>query len=71
MPLCAAEEQVKATYDAINAQIRERDPDWPGDISVEQSVRDQLALFDRVTLDISGQFVRRDGGDPASGPVRN
>lgn len=54
----------------INARIKENDPDWPGDITVEESVRDQLALFDSVGLEKSGRFVRRDGEDGTLGEFR-
>lgn len=66
----AAEDEVNARYDAINARVRETVPDWPGDITVEESVRDQLALFDSVGLEKSGRFVRRDGEDGTLGEFR-
>ena len=65
-----AEEEVNAVYGRINAQFKEKDSTWPGDISVEESVRDQLKLFDTVTLKKSGQFVRRDGADGNLGEFR-
>ena len=54
---------VQRIYDSINTHHRSIDPNWRGEISVEESVRDQLKLFDRVTLDKSGTFVRRNGQD--------
>lgn len=69
-PAPAAEDEVNARYDAINARVRETVPDWPGDITVEESVRDQLALFDSVGLEKSGRFVRRDGEDGTLGEFR-
>jgi len=64
-------EEVQARYDMINARVRANVPDWPGDISVEESVRDQLELFDKVTLEKSGRFVRRDGEDGTLGEFRS
>ena len=58
-----AEEMVQRIYDSINTHHRSIDPNWKGEISVEESVRDQLKLFDSVTLDKSGTFVRRNGQD--------
>lgn len=66
-----AEEEVKARYEVMNARIRANNPDWPGDITVEESVREQLTLFDKVTLDKSGRFVRRDGEDGTLGEFRS
>ena len=58
-----AEEMVQKLYDSINAHHRSVDPNWRGDITVEESVRDQLKLFDSVTLKESGTFVHRNGQD--------
>lgn len=66
-----AEEEVKARYEIMKARIRANIPDWPGDITVEESVREQMALFDKVTLDKSGRFVRRDGEDGTLGEFRS
>lgn len=57
--LCIAEDQVKARYDALDAHFRKNTPDWHGAITVEESVSHELAFFDGVGLEKSGQFVNR------------
>ncbi|KLO10732.1 NAD-binding protein [Schizopora paradoxa] len=54
-------EEVEKFFSSEEARIRERYPAFEGAITVEQSVRDQLALISRITVDRSGDFVNRDG----------
>ena len=56
-----APEEVEKFFSSEEARIRERFPAFEGAITVEQSVRDQLALISRITVDRSGDFVNRDG----------
>ncbi|KLO10731.1 NAD(P)-binding protein [Schizopora paradoxa] len=54
-------EEVEKFFSEAEAKIREKFPSYEGSITVEQSVRDQLALISSVTIDRSGDFVNRDG----------
>jgi len=56
-------EEVDKFFDGEVARIRKRFPQFEGAITVEQSVRDQLELISRVTIEQSGDFVNRDGSD--------
>ncbi|KAL5498341.1 hypothetical protein ACEPAH_2483 [Sanghuangporus vaninii] len=56
-------DQVDKIYDSIVTQIRSANPTYPGAISVEQSVRDQLSLLKRMTPADTGAFVHANGED--------
>ena len=58
-----AEEEANNIYGHIVTEIRKSIPDHEGAITVEESVRDQLALISRVTIADSGSFVNRKGKD--------
>ena len=60
----SAEEEVNKFYEGMVAKIREAMPDFEGAITVEESVRDQLALISRVTIADSGSFLERTGKEP-------
>ena len=47
--------------DMILSQFQKVDPDVKGMISVEQSVIDQLAVVNRVTMENTGKFVSHHG----------
>ncbi|KLO12930.1 putative short-chain dehydrogenases/reductase [Schizopora paradoxa] len=56
-------DEVEKLYDFQTANARKKFPDFEGAITVEDSVRDQLVLFDRVTIANTGDFLNRDGTD--------
>ena len=61
-----AKEEVEKHYDLQTANARKKFPDFEGSITVEDSVRDQLSLFDKVTIANTGEFLNRDGSDGGS-----
>jgi len=56
-------EEVEEFYEQSVKQIRVKNPGFEGAIAPEQSVRDQLDLIHRVTIEQTGGFVNRDGTD--------
>ncbi|KAL5478782.1 hypothetical protein ACEPAI_2059 [Sanghuangporus weigelae] len=56
-------DQVDKIYESLVAQIRQTNPTYPGAISVEQSVKDQLSLLKRITPADTGAFVHANGED--------
>ncbi|KLO12358.1 NAD(P)-binding protein [Schizopora paradoxa] len=58
-----SKEEVDAFYDLQEKQIRSMYPKFEGAITPEQSVRDQLDLIHRVSIEQTGSFVNRDGTD--------
>ena len=61
-------EEVEKAYAEQSALIRENVPEFRGAISVEQSVEEQLALLDGMTIAESGSFLNStgiDGNDPS------
>ncbi|KAL5520490.1 hypothetical protein ACEPAG_9714 [Sanghuangporus baumii] len=56
-------DQVDKIYESIVTQLRQANPTYPGAISVEQSVRDQLSLLKRMTPEDTGAFVHANGED--------
>ena len=65
---CSDPEEVEKLYAMGTASIREAAPEFRGPIEVEQSVDEQLALLDKMTVDESGSFLNgtgTDGNDPS------
>ena len=62
-------EEVERLYTMGAAKIREADPEFRGPIEVEQSVEEQLALLNKMTIAESGSFLNSTGtdGDCTSG----
>jgi len=56
-------EEVDEFFAREEDRIRQGFPQFEGAITVEQSVRDQLSLISKITIDQSGDFVNRDGSD--------
>ncbi|KLO10723.1 NAD(P)-binding protein [Schizopora paradoxa] len=56
-----APEEVEKFFSEAEAKVREKFPKYEGAITVEQAVRDQLAVIASVTIDRSGDFVSRTG----------
>ncbi|KAI0088541.1 hypothetical protein BDY19DRAFT_948116 [Irpex rosettiformis] len=61
--MVGTKEEVDAAYAIFDRMNREKNPDFEGAITTEQSVSDILALLDKVTIANSGTFVHRDGRD--------
>ena len=49
--------------DAFVARIRKTDPSYTGAVPIEDTVGQQLALFERVMIADTGKFVNRLGSD--------
>ncbi|EJD04868.1 short-chain dehydrogenases/reductase [Fomitiporia mediterranea MF3/22] len=62
MPGLTANELDKI-YEEMVAQCRIANPNYPGTVTVEQSVNDQLALLGRVTPEQTGAFLHANGDD--------
>ena len=58
-----AEEEVEKHYKAVVAKIQASEPKFPGVISIDKSVKDQLALLDRLTPADTGRFIHPNGDD--------
>lgn len=58
-----AKEKADAFYAETVRRIRINTPAFEGAITPEQSVRDQLKLIDKVTIEQTGSFVNRDGSN--------
>ena len=56
-------EEVDKFFAKEEKRIRRQFPQFEGSITVEESVRDQLALISRVSIEQSGEVVNRDGSD--------
>jgi len=55
------EEEINKFYGNQVAHLRTLIPDFEGAISIEESVRDQISLFSRITTADNGAFYNRDG----------
>ncbi len=62
----SAKEEIDKFYDFQTANARKKFPDFEGAVTVDNSVRDQLALFSRITITNTGEFLNRDGTDGGS-----
>ena len=61
--LSIAAEEVEKIYQNIEARLRQVNPKYRGALSVEQSVRCQLELLERMTPADTGAFVHENGED--------
>ena len=54
-------------FDTVVAHVRKGIPEFEGALTVDESIRDQLALISRVSIVASGSFVHRNGKDATGG----
>ena len=54
---------VDKIYEGVVAKIKARNPRFRNVLSVEQSVEEQLALLEKMTIENSGAFLHSSGTD--------
>ena len=62
-PLPVDPEKAENFYASETARIRQADPGFRGAIEVEQSVDEQLALLEKMTIADSGAYLHGTGYD--------
>lgn len=56
-------EETDKLYDMITAQIRQALPKFEGAITAEESVKEQLSTYEKLTIADTGRYIFRDGTD--------
>lgn len=59
----AAQEETEKFYTNFVAEVRKAAPQYRGALTVEQTVEEQLALLEKVTLEDTGKFLHSSGQD--------